>query len=209
MTTREALPATIDARRLDQRAARLGRRRLHATERRRSRAGDLGRAGRRLGDDRLELDDEHQRRGDQDGGDDQERAAGDRERRPGSVPSRVRSGPFTIGRNVAARTSARTTGTTTSGSLDDHGDHEPHERGTDEQPPAPLGHPVEPTRDETGRGVPVGSRSGSMTAMSAPATAVMNATTGTATNSPTIPAIVAPAGRAMRTTAGWMWTVLP
>ena len=53
------------------------------------------------------------------------------------------------------------------------------------------------------------SLAGAITSISEPVTAMIRATTGMTANSPTIPQSAAPAGSAIRTIAGWMWTVLP
>ena len=124
------------------------------------------------------------------------------------LPQPRRRSRSTSGRNVAASTMARTTGTTTSGTWMTTAITNPMSAAPTSSRQLHCA-----TRSSQPGTRPVRSPgsvcSGSMTAMSAPATAVMKATTGTATNSPTIPATVAPAGSAMSTTAGWMWTVVP
>ena len=78
----------------------------------------------------------------------------------------------------------------------------------DQQSPAPLAEPIQPDRDERVARSNRAVGSTPRTSIAAPAMARAKATTGIATKSPTIPARAAPAGSAMSTIAGWMWTVL-
>ena len=122
-------------------------------------------------------------------------------------PQPRRSNAPTIGANVAARTTARTTGITTNGSMT-------ASQIANARRAAPMSRRQLhwATRSSQPGTIPILATefsSGSRIATTEPHTAVTNATTGIATNKPTTPATAAPAGRAMSTTAGWMWTVLP